>query len=56
MALTTFNALEAAKYLQEAGFERTQAEAIVKTIHERQGELVTTSILKQLETKGNIVS
>lgn len=51
MATTTFDTLEAARNLQEAGIERAQAEAIVKTIHEGQGELATKPDIKQLDTK-----
>ena len=41
MAITTIDTLGAAKRLEEAGFERECAEAIVKEIHKSQGEVAT---------------
>ena len=43
-----FDTLEAAKHLQEAGFERTQAEAIVKVMRDGEGELATKSDIESL--------
>ena len=49
MATTTFDTLQAAKHLQESGVERKQAEAIVRVMHDGQGELVTKSDIIQLQ-------
>ena len=48
--------LGAAKRLEEAGFGRERAKAIVKEIHEGQGELATKSDISNLisELKSNI--
>ena len=50
MATTTFDTLGAAKRLEEAGFERERAEAIVKEIHEGRGELATKADIQELKT------
>ena len=41
MTASTFDTLTAARTLEAAGVERSQAEAIAKTIREGQGDLVT---------------
>ena len=41
MAASTFGTLTAARTLEAAGVERSQAEAIAKAIREGQGDLVT---------------
>ena len=39
--MQTFDTLAAARDLEAAGFERRQAEALAKTVHDGQGDLAT---------------
>ena len=41
MAITTFDTLTASKDLQQAGLEKSQAEAIAMVIKQSEGDLVT---------------
>ena len=41
MAITLFDTLTASKDLQQAGFEKSQAEAIAMVIKQSEGDLVT---------------
>ena len=47
----TFDSLTAARDLEGAGVERSQAEAIAKAIRHGQGELVTKADLAALEAR-----
>ena len=49
MSETTFDTIRAAKFLQEAGINTAQAEAIALLVKDAQGELATKSDIKQLE-------
>ena len=45
MSTSTFDTLDAMRRLEDAGMERTQAEATVETIREAQSELATKADL-----------
>ena len=46
MSTSTFDTLDAMRRLEQAGMERTQAEATVETIREAQSELATKADLR----------
>ena len=46
MSTSTFDTLDATRRLEQAGMERTQAEATVETIREAQAELATKADLR----------
>ena len=46
MSTSTFDTLDAMRRLEQAGMERTQAEATVETIREAQAELATKADLR----------
>ena len=47
----TFDTLDAAHQLQDAGMERSHAEAVAAAIRKGQGELTTTTDLSTLEAR-----
>ena len=51
MSAGAFDTLSAARELEAAGVERSQAEAIAKAIRDGQGELVTKADLAALEAR-----
>ena len=48
---TTFDTLSAARDLEAAGFDRTQAEALAAAIRNGQGDLSTKADLTELEAR-----
>ena len=47
---TTFDTLTAARDLEAAGFDRSQAEALAKAIRDGQGELATKADIARLDS------
>ena len=47
----TFDTLSAARELEAAGVERSQAEAIAKVVRDGQGELATKADIARLESR-----
>ena len=48
---TTFDTLTAARDLEAAGFDRSQAEALAKAIRDGQGELATKADIARLDSR-----
>ena len=53
MSASTFDTLTAARDLEAAGVERSQAEAIAKAIRDDQGDLATKADIDRLESRLN---
>ena len=51
MRTSTFDTLDAMRRLEQAGMERTRAEATVETIRDAQSELATKADLAALESR-----
>ena len=53
MSASTFDTLTAARDLEAAGVERSQAEAIAKAIRDGQGDLATKADIDRLDSRLN---
>ena len=52
---TTFDTLTAARDLEAAGFDRSQAEALAKAIRDGQGELATKADIARLDSRLDVL-